>query len=106
MALPSLPRWAWLAIGGLVLLVVFYVMLDRYGDSRFEAGKAQADAEWKAASERLVEKAHKSAAEADVAAAARAEDYAAKVADEQERIENAVEQGASPMDVLFGSSSR
>ncbi len=102
MALPSLPRWAWFAIGGLLLLVVFYVMLDRYGDNRFDAGKAQADAEWKAASERLVEKAHKSAAKADVAAAARAEDYAAKVEDERERISDATANGTSVFDVMFG----
>lgn len=103
MPLPfTLPRWACLAIGGLLLLLAFYIALDRYGDSRFNAGKAQADAEWKAASDRLIEKAHTSAAKADVAAAARAADYAAKVEDEKERIAEAQEEGASPFDVLFG----
>ncbi len=102
MSLPTLPRWAWFAIGGLLLLAAFLVALNAYGNSRFDAGKAEADAQWKAASERLVEKAHKSAAKADVAAAARAADYAAKVEDERERISDATANGTSVFDVMFG----
>ncbi len=101
-ALAFMPRWAWFLVGGLVLFVIFYIALDSYGDSRFDAGKAQADAEWKAASAKLVEKAHKSAAKADVAAAARVEDYAAKVEDEKEKIDAAIADGSSPFDVMFG----
>lgn len=105
-AMPALPRWAWIAIGAVLLLLAFYVALDRYGDARFKAGHEQADKEWQEASARLVEKAHKSASKADAAAAARAEDFTAKVEAEKERIDAAVQEGSSPMDVLFGGSAR
>lgn len=103
-SLKSVPRGVWLALGAVLIAVCFYLALNAYGNSRFNAGKAEADAAWKAASDRLIEKAHKSAAKADVAAAARAADYAAKVEDERERIDAATAEGSSPMDVLFGES--
>lgn len=98
----TLPRWAWFAIGGLFLLLAFYLALDAYGDSRFDAGKAQADAEWKAAEAALLEKAANARTEADKRAAANAAEYAAKVQDEKEKIDAAISEGSSPFDVLFG----
>jgi hypothetical protein len=89
----------------LLILAAFYIALDAYGDSRYDAGKAQADAEWKAASDKLVQKAQDAGTKADKAAAGRAADYAAKVEDEKERIDAAKEDGSSPMDVLFGAGS-
>lgn len=103
MTLPfTLPRWAWFAIGGLVLLLAFYLALDAYGDSRFDAGKAKADAEWAEAEKRLLKQAAEAGTEADRKAAARAVEYAAKVQDEKERLDQAEAEGSSPLDVLFG----
>lgn len=99
----TIPRWAWFAIGGALLLLAFYLTLHAYGHAQYNAGKAAADAEWKAASEKLVDKAHKTGAKADVEAAARASDYAAKVQDEKEKIDRATEEGSSPFDVLFNA---
>ena len=99
----TLPRWAWFAIGGVLLLVAFYIVLDAYGDSRFDAGKDKADAEWKAAEAELLEKAANSRNEADKKAASRAAEHVAKVQDEKEKIDAAVKEGSSPIDVLFGT---
>lgn len=97
-----IPRWALLAIGvGLLALALVFAIIS-YGNSRFDAGEAAADAKWKAASEKLVEKAQKSSAKQDTAAAARAADYAAKVEDEKQALERAEAEGSSPLDVLFG----
>lgn len=89
----------------LLILGAFYLMLDAYGDSRYDAGKDKADAEWKAASDKLIQKAQDAGTKADTAAAARTADYAAKVEDEKERIDAATKDGSSPMDVLFGPGS-
>lgn len=104
-AVKSVPKWAWIALGAVLLIVAFYMLLDAYGDARFDAGKAKADAEWQAAQDKLIAEAAKAGTEADRAAAGRAADYAAKVADEKERIDKAVEEGSSPIDVLFGTES-
>lgn len=103
-SLTGMPRWAWFAIGGLLLLLAFYLALDSYGDSRYREGKADADKAWQEASAKLVEQAHKSADKADVAAAARAQDYAAKVEEEKKAIDRATADGTSPFDVMFGES--
>lgn len=99
-----IPRWALLAIGAVLIAITLAFAITSYGNSRFDAGEASADAKWKAASERLVEKARKSAARQDTAAAARAADYAAKVEDEKEKIERATAEGSSPFDVMFGGN--
>lgn len=88
----------------LLILAAFYLTLDAYGDSRFDAGKAKADAEWQEAHDRLIEQARRAGQKADQTAAAQAADYAAKVEDEKERIDEAVKEGSSPIDVLFGTS--
>lgn len=86
----------------LLILAAFYLALDAYGDSRYREGKADSDAAWQAASAKLVDKAHETAGKADVAAAARAEDFAAKQEEEKQRIDAAVKDGSSPFDVMFG----
>lgn len=101
--IPGLPRWAWFALGAVVLVFAFYAILDRYGDSKYREGKAKADAEWQAASDRLIEKSLKAGTEADRKAAARGADFAAKVDDERKRIDQAVKDGGSPFDVIFGN---
>jgi hypothetical protein len=102
----TLPRWAWIALGGALLLLALYIALDQYGDRRFSEGKAQADAEWQEASNRLIEKAQAGATKADKAAAARAADHAAKLEDEKEKVDAALDEGSSPFDVLFDADGR
>lgn len=105
-ALAAVPRWAWIALGAVLLLVAFYFMLDSYGDARYDKGKADADAAWQAASDKLIAKSQAAGTKADKAAAARQADFVAKQEDEKEKIEEAIEQGESPLDVLFGSESK
>jgi hypothetical protein len=104
--LGKLPRWAWFAIGGVLLLVAFYLALNAYGNSRYKAGKADADAAWIAASDKLIQKAQSAGTKADKAAAARQADFAAKQEDEKERIDAAQAKGSSPFDVLFNADGR
>lgn len=86
----------------LLILGAFYLMLDAYGDSRYDAGEADTRAEYKAASERLKQEAAASASRADDAAALRLEGHMEQVQEEQERLDEAQRTGSSPLDVLFG----
>lgn len=104
--LTGIPRWAWIALGGVLLLLAFYWALDSYGDRKYAEGKDAADKAWIAASDKLIKKAQAAGTEADRKAAARAADHAAKVEDEKEKIDAAVKEGSSPLDVLFGNSPR
>jgi hypothetical protein len=104
MTVLAIPRWAWMAIGGVVLLVAFYLVLDAYGDSRFKAGKSKADMEWQQASDKVIAEAQNNAAAADKTQAVQAAEFALKVNDEKERINGAQQNGTSPFDVMFGNS--
>lgn len=97
-----IPAWAWIGLGAVLLMVAFYFALDAYGDSRYREGKKDADAAWIEAGNRLIAKSQKAGTKADKAAAAREADFAAKQEDEKERIDEAVAEGDSPFDVLFG----
>jgi len=85
----------------ILILVLFYLSLDAYGDSRFREGRATGEAAWKAANDRLLKQAAQSADEADRVALAKAIDQAIKVEEEKERIDDAIANGSSPFDVLF-----
>lgn len=87
----------------LLILAAFYMALNAYGDSRYDAGKADADKAWIEASNKLIEKSQAAGTKADKAAAARQADFAAKQEDEKEKIDAAIEEGGSPLDVLFGA---
>ena len=101
----AMPRWGWFAIGGALLLVLFYMTLHAYGNSRYKAGKQDADAAWIAASNKLVEKAQNAGTKASAAAAARTADFATRQEAEKREIEKAQDNGTSPFDVLFGSGN-
>lgn len=101
-ALPSLPRWAWFAIGGVLLLLALYLALDAYGDSRYRKGVSDTDAKWVEASAKLKAEAAKSATKADDRAAARLEEHVAQATEDQEKVNEAVRNGSSPLDALFG----
>lgn len=102
----TVPRWAWVALGAILLVLAFYLMLDAYGDSRYREGKKDADKAWQDASNKLIQKSQDAGTKADRAAAARQADFAAKVEDEKEKIDAAVAQGSSPLDVLFNSDGK
>lgn len=102
--IPALPKWAWYAIGIALAALALWLLLDAYGDSRYREGKKDEAAAWQAASDKLLAKAAEAETEADKRDAARAADYAAEVAEEKERIDHAIQEGSSPMDVLFGGN--
>lgn len=119
MALPALPAIAgikaglaavsprtWKIIGAVVgvLLLCWFVWhkIDAFGDRRYEAGiKAEREA-WQEADRKLQEKAAKARTEADRSAAIREARHAEAVEEERKKIDEAVAQGTSPLDVLFG----
>lgn len=88
----------------LLILGMFYLALDAYGDSRYQAGRTDEEAAWKAAQDKLLQDAANAADEADSDAVGRALDHAAKVEEEKERISEAQASGVSPFDVLFPRS--
>lgn len=93
------PLKTWLLIGA-ALAVVAAVLW--FGHARYQAGVRDTDAKWEAAGERLAAQAEKAGTVADRREADRIEDHAAAVAAEKERIDEAVADGRSPLDVLFG----
>lgn len=102
----SVPKWAWIGLGAVLLLVAFYFALDAYGDARYDKGKADADAAWIEAGEKLKAKAAESGKKADVKAAERQAEHDAQVQAEKEKIDEALAEGSSPLDVLFGTDGR
>jgi hypothetical protein len=101
----GVPRWAWIALGGLLLIGAFYAALSAYGHERYKAGKKAADDAWIEASNKTIQKAQSAGTAADTKAAARVADFAAKVEDEKGKIDAAQKEGSSPLDVLFGNGS-
>lgn len=95
------PR-AWKVIGLLAAGVMLIIAVLAWGDSRYDAGVQDTDAKWKQASEKLARAAAKSGQAADAREAQRIRNHASRVADEKEKIDEAVASGASPLDVLFG----
>lgn len=98
----SVPRWVWVALFALILLAVFWWSLMAWGQARFDAGVAAADARWAEASRRLEAQAREAGSAADLKEAERIEDHAAETAAERERLNDAIDRGDSPFDVLFG----
>lgn len=103
LAAAGVPRWAWIGLGAVLLLLAFYVVLDRYGDARYDAGKADEKAAWDAAEAKFLKKAGEAEKKADAKAAAREADHIAAVAEERKKIDAAVSEGKSPYDVIFGN---
>lgn len=97
--MPALP-WKWIGVGLLALGLIFAVVM--YGDAKYDAGKTDADNAWKAAAAKLEAESQGAADTADKPADKRAEDYAAKLAVEKEKIDEAIARGDSPLDALFG----
>ena len=96
-------------VGGAILvgLLIWGVLawLNSYGDRRYREGVTATDQKWEEASQRVQEQARQSATKADDAAANRLAEYVEQSATEQEQVNDAIENGSSPFDVLFGGGS-
>lgn len=102
----SLTPRGWGLLGAVIVAVVIWVLILAWGQARYDAGRtagaAEADARWRAAAQRLEQRLDRSAAAADRREADRIRDHQAAVAEEKEKIDEAVDAGRSPLDVLFG----
>lgn len=81
---------------GLVVLAVLWLRHDAYRD-----GERATDSRWKAAEAKLHKQAAATAGRASEKADERAADHVEQVAKEKERIDEAIDAGTSPFDVLF-----
>lgn len=106
MAIPAPPftipwKWIGVAVAALVIVSTVFFSIQAYGNSRFEAGEAKADAAWAAAADKLEEESKASATAADVPAIERQIEYNEKLAEEKDKIDEASETGGSVFDVMF-----
>lgn len=92
------PLRTWLLIAAAVALLALVLA---WGQSRYDAGVADADARWKAAGEKLAADARRSSDAATRREAPRLAAHAAQVAEEKEKIDEALADGRSPLDALF-----
>jgi biopolymer transport protein ExbB/TolQ len=91
-------------LGVLALCVAVYFTIDAYGDREFAAGQQTEKEVWLQAEENFEKKHETAKAEADVDAAAREAAHAAEVANEREKINEAIAEDRSPLDVVFPGS--
>lgn len=101
--LPSLP-WKWIGIALAALAVVSAVAfsIKAYGNARYELGVTDTDKKWQEAAAVLERQSKEAATSADKAAGQREADYAKRLEEEKEKLDEAVRSGDSPFDVLFG----
>jgi hypothetical protein len=101
----AIPFWLKI-VGPIVLLLAVFGGLKMWGNSKFNAGKsegiAETDAKWEAASAKLKEDAAKSATKADDKAAERLAEHVEEMTADQEKVDEAIREGTSPLDALFG----
>lgn len=98
----SIPKPLLYVLGGLLALFALYLLLDAYGDARYDKGKADTDKAWIAAGEKLENQSVVAAGNADAPAVKRVEAWNEKVEAEKERIDAATSDGGSPLDALWG----
>lgn len=104
--LPSgfvMPRWGWYALAILAAVAAFYIVLDAYGDAKYQAGKDKADLEWKEANDRHIQEVAAAGTVASKKEAKRLESHSQAVELQKEKIDAAVAEGTSPLDTLFNS---
>lgn len=88
--------------GGLLALLALALLI--FGHVKYHDGEKASDLKWKTASAALQMKAVQAGAAADTGAAQRQATHDQQVAQEKEKIDEAEQNGSSPMDVLFGAS--
>lgn len=103
MKIASALPWKWIGIGfaALALVATIFFSIRAYGNARYDAGVTDTDAKWKAAAEELKRLSESAAEGAEDAAEAREQAFAARSAEEQEKLNDAIAQGEDPFDVLF-----
>jgi len=84
-----------------VALGALWLLLDAYGDARYDAGKDEADRQWRAAAERLEAQSEQAGSAADKPADEREKAYADRLAEEKEKIDAAIADGGDPLDIMF-----
>lgn len=100
LALQGLP---WKLIGGGVLALAAVSAVLAYGESRADGREAKVNARWEAAAAALKERSDEAAGVAEEGAVEREQDYADRLKEEKERLDEAAEEGSDPFDVLFPS---
>ena len=85
---------------GLIALAL-YLLVNKVLDDAYDRGVADTDAAWNEASEELLDKAGDAADRADDRADDRLRNFTNQLVLEKERVEDAQENGSSPLDVLF-----
>lgn len=100
-----IPPWLKI-VGPLVVAALLIAGVMAWGSSKFKAGKEEGVAEthavYKAASDKLKADAEASATQADDKAAERFDEHLADAKADQEAVNEALQNGTSPLDALFG----
>ena len=103
--MPTIPFWLKI-VGPLVALALIVAGLNAWGRSKYNAGEKAGieatDAKWEAASAKLKADAAKSATKADDAAVKRLEEHVEQATEDQAAVDQAIKEGRSPLDALFG----
>lgn len=89
-------------LGVIAAIAAFFAVLNAYGDSRFREGRAVENAAWMLANDKLLAEAAAASSSADAQDLALKLDHTEKLKDEKEKIDDAIDKGGSPLDVLFG----
>ena len=90
-----------LVYGSMILIAVLALLW--WGHTKYRAGVRDTDQHWHDASNLLQAQSANSASNASVAAGQREVAHDQQVSDERNRIDAAEQNGASPLDALFGS---
>lgn len=96
--------WILGGIGLILLLLALWAALNAYGDRRYDQGREDNERAWRAAEAKLHAQEKAASAGADQSAAKREAEHAASVAEEKGKIDDAIREGYSPLDVLFARS--
>lgn len=97
----------WKILGAIAaILFVLWLLnraIDSYGDNREQDGVNKERAAWEEADRQVQIKVAKAQTEATLSAVKREARHTAEVAKERKQVNEAVAEGRSPFDVLFGS---
>ena len=94
-----------IAVVALTVWLIYWFIssrIENYGDRREQAGVDKERAAWVEAGERLKAEASASATKADDRAAARLEQHKEQIDEDRKAVNQAVNDGTSPLDALFG----
>jgi len=91
----SLP-WKWITLVSAILGAFLF-----YGQMRADGREEKVNARWIAAAKELEQESRRSAVTAETKAQARENDFAEQLQEEKERIDEAIDAGSDPFDVLF-----